>query len=108
MARKPATVWGAKRHKPIPYRRLEKFLDRWKGKADGRRGIPALPATPAQAPDHPVVTPYLVTLKQHFRVAAENEHSRMIEDLAEPSRQQQTLRQQITDAEERLAGIRAW
>jgi hypothetical protein len=106
MARKSPGMGDVKRHEPIAYRRLEKFADRRRGKADGRRGLPELSAPPTATPRAHLVTPYLETLKRHFTVGAEHEFRRKIEDLEEPTQRQEAIRQRITETEERLAKIR--
>lgn len=52
------------------------------------------------------MTPYLENLRRDFLFDVKQEYGVMEAELAEPSRRRKMLLQQITDAEEKLAGIR--
>jgi hypothetical protein len=107
MARRASTDWDPRPHKPIFYGPVARWSDRWAGSADGKAGIPAVPAELPAATDKSLgVTPYLEIRKRHFLDRSERERRYAIKDLRESYQRLKALSQEIVGAEDRLCDLR--
>jgi hypothetical protein len=97
---------GVKPLPPIRYGRAERNVDLKRGKADGRQGIPAVSAGTSHAAMPQIMSTHMETLRREFLTSAEREYACLVAECGEAAKERDTLRQRISNAEEKLPRMR--